>query len=1009
MRSSILISRISRLVETAGSSGNGSALAHDYAEAVRKANARLEAVVAAAEAKGVSDAIRLISEDPPLLEEVSTLDFFQLPDWENLCDMNGWEVPPKIDKTLTERVVEIGENKDAIAPFLAMYKKAVRVNNVRLAVKSLRRLAEIDHSQDWNGNLRQSERQLQELIVSDFRAAGSDEDRDRLAQELLDAAWNEGLVTKGADEIRSYREKREAERRAQLGAEDLAILKRCRDERWDLKLAFSMVQAIDALVEKGWQVPEEEKLILADCRARCAREFEAEEAVRRWKEVNEQLHMAIQQEDCAAIRDALSLPEFLDRDPEGDLLNQARDVLDHAEAARRRKTLQIATFSFLGVLAVLGVSGWWLRQKMFVRRCGDEAKVLAYLEKKAKEEPCRSIGLMSARLEKLKKEDPEVYADPNVGVFDGRLKSMIATNLARTNRIEAALSVLERLKESGWKEADSDGSVSGRIAQVEAELVKEDADYHSRMLSVKNDWLAYTDKIEKNNKDRAAKFQTTLVSHLGTISERLTKELARAELNKEVENCQASLEEWRKVHREFAEDLDAALTEAEKKFNSAVESQSAYKEALGKLMSASDAITALEARDNLVEYYGNYPEVKSLAPLDIGVDEVKDILDGKSVALQQFIDSMKNGISSEDFANFLDENVKIISEAPEYYSLFALMSDGDPTGKIVAVAKGKPQKSKPSYETQWKIECPGGMLTFAKREVVRELKSSKKVVEEEMPSSSEIKRIVDLANRSGLSQFQFEKELLRLIDGHIKEAHQAKYVDNEAVRVARANPYKGWMSAYRRVQLVVWYMRWLKEDLKLMPSGDMQFDRWYRRADDLSQNITIEGVDEGLAWLCIWHDRIKERNASCAKFLSELPKDFVARYQKAQADQGKKHEVAGWKVSFAGLVKFDPLDPNYVKNPNAIAPAAKGVANDHPLYVLRKVSGRATLVKAFERGKELPWRMCAEVVNNGGYKFGEPLYHVFVGGRFVDVGEELEKLFGKDGASGIPLFSAGGK
>ena len=249
--------------------------------------------------------------------------------------------------------------------------------------------------------------------------------------------------------------------------------------------------------------------------------------------------------------------------------------------------------------------------------------------------------------------------------------------------------------------------------------------------------------------------------------------------------------------------------------------------------------------------------------------------------------------------------------------------------------------------------------------------------------------------------------MLRLIDGHVKEAHQAKYVDNEAMRVSRSNPYKGWMSAYRRVQLVAWYMRWLKDDLKLMPSDDAQLDRWYRRADDLAQNITIEGVDEGLAWLCIWHDRIRERNAACAKFLNDLPIDWRDRYQRAQIDQSKKREVAGWKVSFAGIVKFDPLDPNYEKNPNAIAPSAKDVANDHPLYVLRRIGGRATLVKAFERGKNVPWRMCIDAVNSGGYKFGEPLYHVFVGGRFIDVGEELQKLLGKDGASGIPLFTRG--
>ena len=93
MRTNVLISRISRLVETVGESGEGALLADEYATAVNKANRRLEAVIAAADAKSISDAIRLLNEEPPLLEEISTLDFFQLQDWESLCDMNGWKNP----------------------------------------------------------------------------------------------------------------------------------------------------------------------------------------------------------------------------------------------------------------------------------------------------------------------------------------------------------------------------------------------------------------------------------------------------------------------------------------------------------------------------------------------------------------------------------------------------------------------------------------------------------------------------------------------------------------------------------------------------------------------------------------------------------------------------------------------------------------------------------------------------------------------------------------------------
>ena len=192
MRTNILVSRICRLLETAGEAGDGAALSEEYASAVAKVNGRLEAVITAADSKSIGDAIRLLSEDPPLLEEISTLDFFQLQDWESLCDMNGWKIPPKIDKQMMERAVEIGETKDAIAPFLSMYKKAVRINDVRLAVKSLRRLVDLDKTQDWSRNLKQSERQLQSLIIDKFaeaRKSGDSEQRFFAVDEIVMAVY----------------------------------------------------------------------------------------------------------------------------------------------------------------------------------------------------------------------------------------------------------------------------------------------------------------------------------------------------------------------------------------------------------------------------------------------------------------------------------------------------------------------------------------------------------------------------------------------------------------------------------------------------------------------------------------------------------------------------------------------------------------------------------------------------------------------------------------------------
>ena len=124
--------------------------------------------------------------------------------------------------------------------------------------------------------------------------------------------------------------------------------------------------------------------------------------------------------------------------------------------------------------------------------------------------------------------------------------------------------------------------------------------------------------------------------------------------------------------------------------------------------------------------------------------------------------------------------------------------------------------------------------------------------------------------------------------------------------------------------------------------------------------------------------------------------------------------VGGWVVSYAGKTNFDPRDPRFAENPDAICALAPTVETDHPLYVLRRVNERLALIRAFEPGNDSRWQKCAEVEStNSGYLFGEPLYHVFSKGKFIDVQSELEEIAKRAGLdksdkrlANIPLFSS---
>ena len=226
------------------------------------------------------------------------------------------------------------------------------------------------------------------------------------------------------------------------------------------------------------------------------------------------------------------------------------------------------------------------------------------------------------------------------------------------------------------------------------------------------------------------------------------------------------------------------------------------------------------------------------------------------------------------------------------------------------------------------------------------------------------------------------------------------------------------MSPFRRVQFLAWYMRWLKEDLKLMPN-DRELNRWYDKLDRLSKAVMVDGVGESLSWICIWDDRVRKRTVECAKLLNEMPEDWVERYRDTKRKRRAFAVIGDWQVAYAGKVKFDPFDSAYEKNPEGIFVSAPGVMVNHPLYVLRKIDGRTTLIRAFEPGKDkVSWRKCDQTAYaKEGYVLGEPLYHVYTrgNGTFIDVQVELAKIAGHAGLSEsdleinrIPLFSNGG-
>ena len=986
MKSSILIARIMRVLETDGQLGDGAGLAVVFAEAVQAVNLRLESVQAAEASGQTSDAVRLMEDTPRLLDEINTLDFNRLPDWEALCDRNGWQKPAPFDRTLIEKTLMLSESKAVAEPFLRMYRKAVRTNNNTLAVKALRRLVEMDHSQNWEANLAQAESVLQRELAEAFavaRSANDAEEQDRIARELLETTWRNEPTGRVFSDIQNYWRDKEACRREAEGLENLTLLRRCRDENWNRTLAFSMIQALDVLSESGWRLPPGERDMVDECRRRVADEMEAAEKEQRWKSCCETLHGAIQREDVAAIREALAATDFLDHEPPEDLLRDAQRVIEHDEVARRRKVMQIAVCSLLALVAVLGLSGWWLKQKLFSMRCeGEVAKMTALAD------GAHPIDRLDEALRKLQEEDPDVYADPRVNVFQGKLKSMISANLARTNELSEVLASLAQSRDAQW--ADDNGTVTGKLARVESLLTGDDTDYRAHWLKIKSAYADHLAEKDEATRNKATKRHETLMARMHDLSIRLSETIGGEDQDKAIAVCKADAAEWRESYGSLLPVLDGKLTEAEKELADAEQKQENVREALGKLRAAQTAPEMLEARKALIDFYGSYTDIKRLAAHPIAVATARELLAGTTSAQKVFAAVGNMGIAQDKFKTFLEESVVSLKEIPSFYSLYGLMVAGDPTSKFFAISKGRPDMKKPSYANAWVIS--GEMLDVASRRMVDKIeKRVDDVKGYTIPSVDEVKDFVDLASNENLTIGQFESEVLKQISKHLQDVNtrdkgKKTYLDDEKRFSTWTTLTQGRYTAFRRIIMLDIYFKWLEEDLKMMPPDD-DLRRWVKKVAELANPIHVDEVPDDLSWVCLWEKRVRDRNAECVSLLEKIPVDWTAQYLKWRSARSVIRDISRWKVETAGQLLFDPLNSWQKKNPNAVIPlVAQTVKTDHPLYVLRTDSdGKLRMVKALvpSDGK---WAM----IGGAGHMPGEPLYQICRDGKPVDAEKEIK-------------------
>ena len=996
MKSSILVSRIVRAVETDGGVGDGAALADAYAEAVRAVNRRLEGVQAALDAKQGSDAVRLLEAEPRLLDEAGTLDFFQLPEWQELCSRSGWTVPERVDQALLERVLEVAESAAMVEPALKMYRRAMRTHDEALTLQSLRRLAAADKSSDWAKELRQIEGVAQRRILEAFRSAKSENDEDGMSQAsdaLLDEKWS---TPPGEDILRepaAFRREKDEARKRKEQSEDIGLLRKLASD-WKRERAETLLRHLDALALEGIALPSESEAEVAAIRERCEREAADAEAEARWRGAVEQLHVAVAHGDPDEIRSVLASPEFLDRPPDEELQSRAEMAVTQAEDAHRRKIRLLVSCLVLVLFGVLFLAGKVYSQKQFNARCIAEAARLARLV-----DAPRAHATLRDALDSLEKDSPKVRRDPRIKAFDAKLAEI---ETARNARLAEAGGLFERLEAeqtADWPGEEDENRAT--IEKLKGLLLPEDDELATRLASCE---LSFQRTYSARHADRRARAESELKPLL-SAAENAT-ESCRADFPsdarlKAVSVFRKRADDWRTAYSDEAPALVPRLDAALADLDEVVKRMDEAAQATNELAEAKDADAFLRARDALTLGYGGYRGVEVLRRAPVDESGIRLLLDN-GLAGQQRFGAFANAGSNETFEGVVNEAVSF-READSWYSLYGVGDDE----KVYAYHVGRPETTTERTSTgviMGKIRGNGILSAedLHKDDTLSFKLSAREAWDSKLTSvSAELHELVDFASRVGSDRNKFCNWLLSRLRMHLKAA-KGDSAPPEVERLGfqktstggyqktRTKTYleqeqsdsiyirQGRFPAYARIQIMNQYLEWL-ETLGEMPEQIPGPGGWRSRLADLAARISIDEVDDAMVWTCLYDGRVRGRNKECAEFLNKLPDDLFDQIQEGRKFGAKLQEVSNWKAAFAGSFAFRP------EKTSVLVPAVlPEVSVDHPLYVLRKENGNTLLKKVLVPSKKNPgtWALAPGAKELASQ--GDPLFEVRRDGKAFD-------------------------
>lgn len=996
MKSTVLLSRIERLLDTGGAAGDGAMLAGEYAIKVEDVNRRLEQACIAMDSGQIGEATAILEESPPLVQEAGMLNFARIEAWRHLCASRGWKDPPKIDGRGLDRVLMHIEGGGAVDPLLRIYRKAVLLNDRRLALSALQRLCKADRAHDWRQSLAQTENAFAADLAADLQEAVAASDADAIESiicEFKKTCWSASGKSSGYGKLKYLVEAQERKKREENGRENVSILSGLMKEGWNLGTAQSLLSALDSLMEEGFLPTDEETAIINAARLRSADELALAEFAKRRDAAIEKLKSAIAGDDAPSVRELLAAPEFIGDEPDAEILDGAHLVLRHAAAQRRRKTALLASLALIVLGAFLVLSVVHFKKRLFDEECEQSAALLAAMEK----EPF-AVQKLEKALSKLKNESPLVYRDNRVKSFEARLDALVSQNNARTNELRAVLERLKSERDSGWPGGIEAG---GEMLNKAGELLKdEDAAFREDYLLLKAEWLGHKERDESEKRKRAMDYCNAAIALIDGVADKIEDSPDNSLPEDEIAKAGAMAEKWEKDYGLLRPDLSPLLDEAMGRLKRAANSKRDYAIALQKLSRARSSKDFLLAREELVSSFGS--KMKHLKPYFFKPDETHAFENSASPGQIAFSEFVSSGTGKGKFRDFANESVLPLVEDESAYSLYGIWIPG--SKNYYAISAGKPDVSQPSYNLPWQIE--GDIYNYSSKSMCAIVysayssKDGKKIRPEAMllPTSSEIRNVADLARISTMDSGRFGREILELAKGHVKAASDNSPKERSGYR--DGNFPISCFPAFRRVQHLELYFGFL-ESLDLMPKSGPVLN-WRGKIAELAQPVFVDGIASSLSWICFPEQRVRERNEKCLDLLCEMERNgFSREIDNAMKAVKSMASLAAIRPEYAGYASLDVMEtPETSKIRSVLFDKTK----DGLLYVLRVESGRPVLKCAMRPGKNaekwiLEPGMAKEILA------GEPLFRMKNGAKTLDFLEAVrEKTKGLDPNAAAPYI-----